>query len=112
MYPSSITLPNQLGEAYLPSLLHLQDEFEQPAVVGLVASDEVGSAAQHVVAVLRPSYERVELLTSVATADHYRLTPRLAYGVKKLVYEYMQQVVCTLVRAVVNALTQRCGAGG
>ena len=65
MYPSSITLPNQLGEAYLPSLLHLQDEFEQPAVVGLVASDEVGSAAQHVVAVLHATHECIEFLAAV-----------------------------------------------
>ena len=66
MYPPAVTLPNQLGEVYLPLLLHLLDEFEQPSVIGLVASDEVGSAAQHMVAVLCSTYKCIELLSAVA----------------------------------------------
>ena len=86
MNPTSIALPDELREAYLPLLLHLLDEFEQTTVVGLVARDEVGSAAQEVMAVLRSSDERVEFLTSISTADHYWLAPRLAYGVEQLIY--------------------------
>ena len=81
MNPTPIALPYQLGEAYLPLLLHLLYEFEQPSVIGLVARDEVGSAAQHVVTILHATDERVEFLTAVATGHHYRLAPRLAYGV-------------------------------
>ena len=66
MYPTPIALPYQLGEAYLPLLLHLLYEVEQPAVVGLVARYQVGSAAQQVVTVLCPTHERVEFLAAVA----------------------------------------------
>ena len=89
MNPTAIALPDELREAYLPLLLHLPYEVEQPSVVGLVARNEVGCASQHVVAILRATHKRVELLASVATADHYRLTPRLAYGVEQLVYQHM-----------------------
>ena len=91
--------------------LHLLDEIEQAAVVGLIASDEVGSTAQHMMAVLRPTHEGIEFLATVATAHYDGLTPCLAYGVEELVYEYVQQVVSTLCRAVVDALALRCGAG-
>ena len=86
MYPTSVALPYQLSEAYLPRLLHLLYELEQATMVGLVARNDVGSTAEHVVTVLRSTHERVELLAAVATADHDGLAPRLAYRVKKLVY--------------------------
>ena len=89
MYPASIALPYQLGEAYLPLLLHLLYEVEQPAVVGLVARDDVCCTAKHVVAVLHATHERVEFLAAVATGHHYRLAPRLAYGVEELVYQHV-----------------------
>ena len=81
MYPSSTALPNELREAYLPLLLHLLDEFEQTTMVCLVASDDIGGAAEEVVTVLHASDERVEFLAAVARGHHYRLSPRFAYGV-------------------------------
>ena len=66
MYPPAVTLPDELCEVYLSLSLHLLDEFEQPSVIGLVASDEVCSAAQHMMAVLRPTHKRVELLAAIA----------------------------------------------
>ena len=38
MYPPSIALPDELGEAYLPRLLHLLDELEQAAISPLPSS--------------------------------------------------------------------------
>ena len=89
MYPPPVALKDELREAYLPLLLHLLDEFEQPSVVGLVASDDIGGAAEDVVAVLHASDERVEFLAAVARGDHDGLTPRLAYGVEQLLHEYV-----------------------
>ena len=66
MNPPTISLPYQLGEAYLPLLLHLLYEFKQATMIGLVASDEVGSAAQHMVAVLCSTYKCIELLAAIA----------------------------------------------
>ena len=63
------------------------------------------------VAVRGAAYECVELWAAVAAGYHYGLTPRLAYGVEEFSYEHVQQVVCTLGWAVVDALTQRRGAG-
>ena len=111
VYPTPIALPYQLGEAYLPLALHLLYEVEQPAVVGLVTRYQVGSAAKHVVAVLHATHERVEFLAAVATGHHYRLAPRLAYGVEELLHKHVQQMVCTLGRSVVDALTLRRSAG-
>ena len=110
MEPTIVVLCDELGEADLSCLLHLHDELEQAAVVGPVASDDIGSAADEVVAVLGSAHEGVELLAAVARGDHDGLAPRLAYGVQELFYEYVQQMVCTLVRAVVNALAQRRSA--
>ena len=112
MYPPPVTLKDELGEAYLPLALHLLYEVEQAAVIRLVACDDVSSAAQEVVTVLCSTHERVEFLAAVATGHHYRLAPRLAYGVEQLLHEHVQQMVCTLGRAVVDALTQRRSAGG
>ena len=81
MYPTPIALPDELGEAYLSLLQHLLDEFEQTTMVDLVARDEVGSTAEHVVTILHASNERVELLAAVATRHYYRFTPRFAYWV-------------------------------
>ena len=64
------------------------------------------------VTILHTPDERVELLAAVARGYHDGLSPRFADGVKELVYEYVQQVVCTLRWAIVDALAQRCGAGG
>ena len=89
MYPTSVALPDELREAYLPLLLHLLDEFEQPSVVSLVASDDIGGAAEDVVAVLHASDERVEFLAAVARGDHDGFTPHLTDGVKKLLHEYV-----------------------
>ena len=66
MYPTSVALPDELREAYLPLLLHLLDEFEQTTVVGLAARNEVGSAAQEVMAVLRPTHKCIKLFAAVA----------------------------------------------
>ena len=112
MYPAETVFGNQLRELYLPLLLHLLNELEQATVISLVASDDVCSAAEHVMTVLHAPDERVEFLTAVATANHNGLAPRFADGVKELVYEYVQQVVCTLRWTIVDALAQRCGAGG
>ena len=89
MYPSSIALPYQLRETHLSLLLHLPYEVEQTTMVGLVARNDICSAAQQVVTVLHASDERIELLAAVATGHHYRLTPRLAYRVEKLVHKYV-----------------------
>ena len=66
MYPASVTLPNQLGEAYLPLLLHLLDEFEQPSMICLVASNDICRAAQQVMTVLHTTHKCIELLATVA----------------------------------------------
>ena len=86
MYPTSIALPNELRETYLPLLLHLLYHLEQAAVVGSVASYDIGRATQHVVAVLHAPNERIELLAAVSTADYDGLSPRFADGVEELVY--------------------------
>ena len=112
MNPTAVALPDELSELDAPLPVHLLDELEQTAVVGSVASDDIGCTAEDMVTILYASDERVELLASVATTDHDRLSPRLADGVEELVYEYVQQVVCTLRRAIVNALAQRGSAGG
>lgn len=46
MNPTAIALPNKLSKPNLPRLLHLLYEFEQTAVVGLVARDEVCRTAE------------------------------------------------------------------
>ena len=89
VYPASIALEDELRETYLSLLPHLPYEVEQTAVVGLVACYDVCSATQQVVAVLHPTHKRIELLAAVATGHHYRLTPRLAYRVEKLVHKYV-----------------------
>ena len=81
MYPTAIALPDELREAYLPSLLHLLYEFEQATMVGLVASNNICRATKDMVTVLHTADERIELLASVSAADNYRLSPRFAYGV-------------------------------
>ena len=86
MYPAAIALPDELGKPNLPLLLHLPDEVEQATVVGFRACNQVCRATQHVVTVLCPAHERIQLLTSIAAADYDRCSPRLAYGVKELGY--------------------------
>ena len=81
MYPTSIALPYQLSKLDAALQLHLLDEFEQAAVIGLVPRNNISSTAKHVVTILHTPYERVELLATVATTDHNRLAPRFAYGV-------------------------------
>ena len=81
MEPTVVVLCDELGEADAALLLHLHDEFEQAAVVGPVAGDEVCCAADEVVAVLGSAHEGVELLAAVATAHDDGLAPRLTYGV-------------------------------
>ena len=81
MYPTSVALPYQLSEAYLPLLLHLLYELEQATMVGLVASNNICRATKDMVTVLHTADERIELLASVSAADNYRLSPRFAYGV-------------------------------
>ena len=81
MYPSSIALPDELREAYLPLLLHLLYELEQATMVGLVASNNICRATKDMVTVLHTADERIELLASVSAADNYRLSPRFAYWV-------------------------------
>ena len=66
MNPPTIALPYKLSKPNLPRLLHLLNEFEQTAVVGPITSDEVGGAAEEVMAVLHAPDERVELLAAVA----------------------------------------------
>ena len=65
MYPTAIALPDELREAYLPSLLHLLYEFEQTTMVCLVASDDIGGASQQVVTVLHATHECIEFLAAV-----------------------------------------------
>ena len=89
MYPATIVLKDELGEAYLPLPLHLLYQLEQPSMVGLVARNDVSGAAEDVVAVLHASDERVEFLAAVARGDHDGLTPHLAYGVEQLLHEYV-----------------------
>ena len=84
--PAVVVLCYQLGEADLSRLLHLYDELEQAAVVGSVPGDEVGSAAEEVVAVLGTAHEVVELPAAVAAAHDDGLAPRFTYGVEELVY--------------------------
>ena len=86
MNPSPVALKDELGEAYLSLLLHLLYEFEQTAMVGSVTSDDIGSTAEHVVAVLHTPDERVEFLTAVARGHNDGLSPRFADGVEELVY--------------------------
>ena len=112
MYPPSIALPNKLSKPNLPRLLHLLDEFEQAAVVRSISSNDIRSATEHVVTVLHATYEHIQFLASISTADHDRLAPRFADGVKELLHQYVQQVVCTLRWAIVDALAQRRSAGG
>lgn len=86
MYPAAVGLPNQLGEADATLLLHLLDETEQTAVVGTVAGNDIGSTPEEVVAVLGTTHKLVELLAAIATAHHDGFAPRLADGVKELIY--------------------------
>ena len=66
MQPTVVALGDQLGEAYLPRLLHLLYELEQATMVGLVARYQVGSTTEHVMAVLHASDERVNLPEAMA----------------------------------------------
>ena len=84
--PSSISLPDELGETYLPRLQHLLYELEQLAVVGPVACDNIGGTAEEMVAILGASHQGVELFAAIAAAHHDRLAPRFAYRVEELVY--------------------------
>ena len=86
MYPTSIALQDELSKPNLSLLLHLLNEFEQAAVIGPVARNDIGCTAEEMMAVLHAPNERVELLAAVATADHDGLSPRFADGVKELVY--------------------------
>ena len=113
MYPAAVVLKDELGELDAALLVHLLYEFEETSMVGLVAScNDIGRAAEDVVAVLRAAHEFVELLAAVAAGDDDGSAPRFTYGVEELFYKYVQQVVCTLRWAVVDALAQRRGAGG
>ena len=89
MYPAAIALPDELREAYLPLLLHLLYQLEQAAVVGFVAGNDVGRAAQHMVTVLYATHEFVEFLTAVSRGYHDGLAPRFAYGVEELLHQYV-----------------------
>ena len=86
MQPAVVALGDELGEAYLPRLLHLLYELEQATMVCLVARYQVGCATEHVMAVLHASDERVQFLAAVAAADHDGLAPRFADRIKELVY--------------------------
>ena len=110
VYPATVALKDELGELDAPLLLHLHDEAEQTVVISLVARDDVGRAAEDVVAILGAAHQGVELLAAVAAAHRDRLSPRFADGIEELLDEDVQQVVCTLGWAVVDALAQRCGA--
>ena len=81
VYPAAVALPYHLGELDVSLLLHPYDEAEQTAVVGLRTTDDIGCAAEDMVAILGTAHKRVELLAAVATTDHDRLAPRLTYGV-------------------------------
>ena len=112
MNPSSVALPYQLSKANLSLLLHLLYHLEQLAVLSPVPGNDVGSTAEDMVTVGYTPNERIEFFAAVARGNYYRLAPRFADGVEELVYEYVQQVVCTLRWAIVDALAQRGGAGG
>ena len=86
MYPAAIAFKDELGKLNLPLLLHLSYEVEQPAVLRLRACNDIRCTAQQVVTVLCATHELIQLLTAVSATDYYRLTPRLAYRVEKLLY--------------------------
>ena len=112
MYPPPVALPNQLGKLDAPLLMHLLYYFEQLAMIGSVPRNDIGGTAEEMVAILGASHQGVELFAAITAAHHDRLAPRFAYRVKDLLYQYVQQVVCTLTRAIVDALAQRRDAGG
>ena len=66
MYPAPVALKDELREAYLPLLLHLLYEVEQPSVIGRVARDEVGCTSEDVVTVLHATHKCIKLLAAVA----------------------------------------------
>ena len=53
MYPTAVALPDELREAYLPSLLHLLYEFEQTTISPLPSSPK-GEVFRHRGAFLPP----------------------------------------------------------
>jgi hypothetical protein len=70
-------------------LLHLLYELEQATVIGLRAADDISCTSQDMVAVLHTAHQGIELLAAVAAAHDDGSSPRLAYGVEELVYEYV-----------------------
>ena len=81
MNPTTIALPNELSEAYLSLLMHLNDKLKQLAVVCSVPCNNVGSATKEVVTILHAPDERVEFLAAVARGHHDGFAPRFADGV-------------------------------
>ena len=86
MYPATIALPNELREAYLSLLLHLPYEVEQLAVLRFRACYKVCCTSQQMVTILCSTHELIQLFAAVSTTDYDRCSPRLAYGVKELLY--------------------------
>ena len=89
MYPPSVAFPYQLGKLDAPLPVHLLYHLEQPAMVGSVTSDDIGGAAEDVVAVLHAPDERVEFLAAIARGHHDGLAPRFSDGVEELLYQYV-----------------------
>lgn len=104
--------PDELCESYLSFLLHLLYEQVQPAVVSSVTGNDVCCTAEEVMAMPDSAYQRIELLASIATSDQDRCSPCPSYRVKKFFNKYVKQMVCTLGRAIVDALALCCSAGG
>lgn len=66
MDPAAVVLPDELGEAYAAFVAHVDNHIEQAAVVGTVATDDVGGTAESVVTVLDTSHEFVELFATIS----------------------------------------------
>ena len=81
MDPAAVALPDELGEPNASLLLHLLYELEEAAVVGLCAANDIGCAAQDMVAVLGTAHQSVELFAAIPAAHDDGFAPRLAYGV-------------------------------
>ena len=69
MYPAAIALPDELGEAYLPRLLHLPYKLEQLAVLRFRARYKVRCAPQQVMTILCSTHEFIQFFASIAATD-------------------------------------------
>ena len=86
------------------------EQVVEPAIVGRVASGDVGSLSFHVLAGRRASHFFVEARAAIAAIHMYRLSPRFAQRVEDVVNELLKAFDGFGWRSVVDA-AQRCGGG-